>query len=343
MWKLIDCTLRDGGNLNGWNYPESYISKVLTLLDRGGADAVEVGYRGGSGSNKAADVGPAARCGRDFLLALPRLQSAALAVMCVPTVCPIGELDDLPELGVKLVRIATYPADAERALPYLSHARQLGLPCSLNLMAASYMEPDAIGALARRAEQAGADVFYMADSFGGMNPDQVRARVAAACASNSRPVGFHGHNNLGLAFANALAALEAGAAYLDGSLGGMGRGAGNLPTEQLVAAAETWERLGRRFDADAILEAAELTTRLVLNQPMHVSTAELETGLGNVHYYYHQLIRERSEASGFSRRRIAQALGHLRPPRVDNSFVEQAVRSITDLKEEGHERTAARP
>lgn len=329
VWKLIDCTLRDGGNLNDWHYPDRYIAEALQLLDRAGVDVIEVGYRGGSGSNKAKRVGPTAHCKRELMASLPVFAHAKRAVMCVPTVCPLQELDELPELGIDMVRIATYPADADGALPYLEHARKLGLDCSLNLMAASYLEPGPIGALARRAQDAGAGIFYMADSFGGMNPDDVRVRVHAARESCGRPIGFHGHNNLGLAFANALAALEAGATYLDGSLCGMGRGAGNLPTEQLIAAAETWEHLGRRFDPDAVLEAAELTMRLVLTEPMHVSTAELETGLGNVHYYYHGLIREESESSGLSRRQIARALGALRPPRVDKAFVDQAVRSIS--------------
>jgi 4-hydroxy 2-oxovalerate aldolase len=338
-WRLIDCTLRDGGNLNNWHYPPAFIDRVLRLLDDGGVDVIEVGYRGGSGSNKAADVGAAARCDPEFLLGLPRLRHAQLAVMCVPTVCPMQSLDDLPALGVGLVRVATYPADAARALPYATALRSLGLRCSFNLMAASYLEPDAIARLAERAERAGADIFYMADTFGGMNPDQVKARISAVRVATEIPVGFHGHNNLGLAFANALAALEAGAEYLDGSLRGLARGAGNLPLEQLVAATETWARLGRRRNTDAVLEAAEVTADTVLREcaPMQVSTAELETGLGNVHYYYHRLIKERSEVSGVSRRAIAQALGVLRPARVDMRFVDQALLSVAPPTESSND------
>ena len=328
---LVDCTLRDGGNYNNWAFSDEQVARIVSGLDAGHVDFVEVGYRGGSGSNKATDVGVTAHCPADFLNRLPPLGHSRIAVQAVPTVCPPELLDDLADTPAALVRIATYPHDFELALPALRRVKELGLEASLNLMSASYVTPAQAADMALRAAAAGADAFYMADSFGALTPDGVEALVGAVRRATALPLGYHGHNNLGLAFANAIAAIRSGATWLDTSLCGLARGAGNLPTEQLVAAAQRWDLL----DLDALLRpvvaAAGFVVSEILVEPMQIAEAEIESGVFNLHYYYHRLVRERARRAGVDHQLVLARLERLRPPRVDAACVDRVIEELSEV------------
>lgn len=213
--QLIDCTFRDGGNFNNWLFTDNDINEVMENLDGAGIDIIEVGYRGGSGSNKAILVGQAAHCSKEFLERLPLTKQASLAVMVVPSSCPIKDLEDLDSKLVKWVRVASYPHNVKNALPYVEYLKSRGFNVGMNLMAASYSCTKDIQKIAKLGSEAGADVFYIADSFGALTPDDVSERIQSIVEVVSCPVGFHGHNNLGLAFVNTLEAIKSGASYID--------------------------------------------------------------------------------------------------------------------------------
>ncbi len=326
--KVLDCTLRDGGNCNQWHFTAAQVERIVSGLGESGVDFIEVGYRGGSGSNKAAGVGVTAHCPQGFLTSLPSAGDARLAVQAVPSVCPPRLLDDLTETSVKLVRVAAYPADFGEALAMIEHVKQINLEASLNLMSASYATAEQLGSMAAAAESAGADLFYIADSFGALTPDGTAQRIGAIVERTALPVGYHGHNNLGLAFANAVAAVRAGATWLDCSLCGMARGAGNLPTEQLVAAARRWPLLDLRAELTPILAAAEYVRTEILPEPMESGTAEIECGVFDLHFYYHPLIRAGAEESGIDRHLIAARLAARRPRGIDGGLVEAVIEEL---------------
>lgn len=328
---IVDCTLRDGGNYNSWAFPEAQVLRIVRALDAAHVDIVEVGYRGGSGSNKAVDVGVTAQCPADFLNRLPSLAHSQIAVQVVPTVCPLELLDDLADTPTQFVRVATYPHNFASALPALERLKQIGLDTSLNLMSASYIEPKDAAAMARRAEAAGADAFYMADSFGALTPDVVERLVTSVREATTLPIGYHGHNNLGLAFANALAAIRCGATWLDTSLCGLARGAGNLPTEQLVGAAQRWSLLEVDAQLKPTIAAAELVFAEILREPMRIAEAEIECGVFNLHYYFHRMVCERASAAGVDRQYVLAVLERLCPPSVDVSYVDKAIDELRVL------------
>jgi 4-hydroxy 2-oxovalerate aldolase len=326
---LLDCTLRDGGNLNDWLFSAEDVATIVRSLDEAGVDIVEVGYRGGSGSKQPDRAGEPASCRRSYLSGLPETVRAQLAVMVVPSVCRLEQLEDLPGSGVSWVRVAAYPHGFDAALPYISALKSLGLNVSMNLMSVSYVSATEAALLARRARDKGADLFYVADSFGALRPDNVAEVVSALAEAVDCGIGFHGHNNLGLAFANAIAAMESGATHVDASLCGMARGAGNLPTEQFIAAVEGWSRFScRSYSLAPVLHAAEHVLHRVLGQPIRISTREIETGLSNLHFYYYDLVLRRCGELGVDPRQAMRILGRTRPPKVDASYVESVCQEI---------------
>lgn len=331
--RLIDCTLRDGGNLNNWFFSDEDVHKIIRNLDQGGVDLIEVGYRGGSGSNKAKRVGKPAHCSQDFLEQLPTVKQASLAVMVVPSVCSIEDLNDLDNNLVPWVRVAVYPHNIETALPYVDYLKTKGFQVCMNLMAASYVSNQEIKSIAKKAEAVGADVFYIADSFGALTPDDVRERVCDMVESVSCPIGFHGHNNLGLAFANVLEAIKSGASFIDTSLCGMARGAGNLPTEQFVSVMNSWNRFEMKYELEPILQVAEYVLHSILQSPMKISTPEIVCGLSNLHYYYYDLVVAKSKEKNLNSLEVCKMLGKSFPHRVDITYVDEVINQLLEVKD----------
>jgi 4-hydroxy-2-oxovalerate aldolase len=283
---LLDCTLRDGGNQNNWRFTPADVTAIVSGLDAAGIDIIEVGYRGGSGSADTTTAGASAQCPPEYLQALPETRHAELAVMVVPTVCPIKALDDLADSPVGLVRIASYPWNIESVPAYVAAVRRLGLRAGVNLMAVSYVDLPELETIAKTIASEEPDVACIADSFGALTPEDVTARFDVLRGTLGCGIGLHGHNNLGLAAANALAALAAGATSLDASLCAMARGAGNLATEQAVAFLTASARYACDVDAARLAEAARYVAEHVLPRPMPVTGVEIAAGLNDHHYYF---------------------------------------------------------
>ncbi|WP_161624926.1 aldolase [Streptomyces spectabilis] len=319
---LLDCTLRDGGNQNDWQFTPADVRTIVETLDAARVDVIEVGYRGGSGSRMSTTAGPSAYCDPDYLAALPPTRHAELAVMVVPTVCPVTALDDLPDSPVSTVRIAAYPWNIDGVPAYVRAARNLGLRTTVNLMAVSYADLTRLADIAAQVGAEPPDVMYVADSFGSLTPDGVRERVEFLADRLDCPLGIHAHNNLGLASANALAALDTGATWLDASLCAMARGAGNLATEQAAAFLTAWPSYETRTDLPAVCEAAEYVAERVLPRPMTVRRAEIAAGINDHHYYYQDRLEKVAARYGLDPWAVGRRIGAARPRKVLDDVIE---------------------
>ncbi|MFJ2045550.1 aldolase [Paenibacillus taichungensis] len=321
---MLDCTLRDGGNLNMWMFTPEEIKLLIHQLDHAGVEIIEIGYRGGSGSNRSTQVGSVAKCDAELILALPQqLRYSQYAVMVIPEVCALNQLEDLRDSCVTWIRIAAYPQHVQHALTYVSVLKDWGFKVCFNLMSASYIGAGELAMIAQEAEHAGADVFYFADSYGAFHPDDITTIVNTLKNKTEIPLGFHGHNNLGLSFANTLRALDLGVSYIDTSICGMARGAGNLATEQFAAVMNKWKRYEVKYDLTPILQLSEYFLEKVLKVPMKIAQPEIICGLNNLHYYYYQHIDRVSKTNGLDPMYLGYRIGQLMPHGVDADIVEK--------------------
>lgn len=235
--KVLDCTIRDGGLMNRWKFEDSFVKRLVEASRRAGSDYIELGYKASAAVFSPAEYGPWRFCREDLLRRFWDTSgpAAVLAVML-----DIGRFDpkDMPpsaESVVGAVRVACYVHQIEEAVEATQILARLGYETFVNIMAVSEAEPRALDqALALVGRESPAQAVYVVDSYGNLTPSQTKALVRRYGELSDKPVGFHGHNNLQLALANSLAAAEEGAAYLDASLAGMGRGAGNTPLELLL-------------------------------------------------------------------------------------------------------------
>jgi 4-hydroxy 2-oxovalerate aldolase len=233
---VLDCTLRDGGYYTHWEFDRDFVNEYLDVIARSPVNDVELGYRSPEKDRYFGRYFYLSRA--DLLAAKQRLRpNQRLAIMFNLKdieAHSIGQfLGDIKGI-VDLIRFAVAPGEIRRALLVHGQVVAHGFACGLNIMHLSKWSQDVEQVLAPFKEVTDLDCLGLVDSYGGCFPDEVSAAVSKTCTLFSGVVGFHGHDNAGLAFANALSALQAGATSVDATFMGMGRGAGNLKTELML-------------------------------------------------------------------------------------------------------------
>lgn len=240
MSKIIitDTTLRDGSHSVAHRFTTSDVSRVVSALDGANVDIIEVGHGDGL-AGSTANYGFSAVPEMDLIkAAVQSSKNSKIATLLLPGIGTVPDLEKVKDLGVKVIRVATHVTEADIAHEHIEVAKKMGFFVVGFLMMAHRAKTERVVEEGMKMESYGADVVYATDSAGALLPKGVKERISALKSALRIPVGFHSHNNLGLAIGNSLAAIEAGATYIDGSLGGLGAGAGNTPTEMLIGVME---------------------------------------------------------------------------------------------------------
>jgi 4-hydroxy-2-oxovalerate aldolase len=307
---ICDSTLRDGSHAKRHAFTVEEVRAVAGALDAAGVPFVEVSHGDGLG-------GSSLNYGLSLVDELELIAAAADVVergTLVALLLPgIGTRDDLArvrELGVGLVRVATHCTEADIAEQHLATARELGLTAVGFLMMAHMSEPEQLAEQARIMAGAGAEVVYVTDSAGALLPSGAAARVAAlrAALPDAVAVGFHGHQNLSLGVANSLAAIDAGATWIDCCTCGLGAGAGNTPTEIFAAVCDR-SGIETGIDVFALMDAAEDVVRPLLPRPQVVDRASLLLGYAGVYSSFLLHAERASERFGVSTKDILVEVG----------------------------------
>lgn len=242
MPKIIDCTLRDGGYYNSWDFDPATVQRYLNALAISGVDIVEIGFRM---QPKNTFYGAFAYSTDDFLRTLNIPDSLELAVMINgsdfldPGESEAAAIDSFfkesSSSPVQIVRVALRSVEVTRSRQIVQRLHELGYRLVVNLMQVDAMSDADLKTAASEIWSWGCvEVLYFADSLGNLEPTSVHRIVKTLSQAWSGALGFHSHDNKGQALANCLAATDAGVSWLDGTILGMGRGAGNVRTESLL-------------------------------------------------------------------------------------------------------------
>lgn len=234
-FKILDCTLRDGGYYTNWNFSSEVVNRYIETTNNLPIDYLEVGYR----SKPTKEY--MGKFGYSPVFVLEKLHNSStkkLAVMLNEKSTTPKDLDMLltPVKGlVDMIRIAVDPKNFKRAVLLAKSVKKMGFKVAFNTMYMSKWSTQCDGFLDNLSEINGvADLFCMVDSFGGVTPSEVREITTEVKHSTNCLIGFHGHNNLQLGLINTLTAIECGVDFVDATALGMGRGAGNLNMELLL-------------------------------------------------------------------------------------------------------------
>ncbi len=258
---LLDCTLRDGGYYTNWDFAPTLVDRYLRAVAASGIEFVEVGLRNFA---REGFVGPFAYSTEAFLNRLDVPEGVSLGVMVDAKTLLSAEMSirdavdvlfpPRDESRVELVRVAAHFGEVQDCGPIISALKSLGYTVGVNLMQASGKPADAIANKLNTLLSANhqPDVLYFADSLGNMDAAEVTRLYDIFRDVWPGPIGIHTHNNQGLAVANSLHAHSVGVTWLDATVQGMGRGAGNAEMEILLT--ELGAQYGKR--AEALYELA---------------------------------------------------------------------------------------
>lgn len=234
--KIVDCTIRDGGLVNNWDFSEDFVRNLYDKLNRAGVEYMEIGYKNSPKLVDANGAGPWRFCEDDFLKRIiPEKKTTKISALV--DVGRVEEDDILPqtESVVDLIRVACYMKDVEKGIALAEVFHERGYETSLNIMAVSNALPHELAEGLQKVNDSNVDIVYIVDSFGSLFTRDILYLIDVFKEhAPKKQLGIHTHNNLQMAFSNTLLGKENGVTYLDASLMGMGRAAGNCPTELLV-------------------------------------------------------------------------------------------------------------
>lgn len=259
-FRLTDSTLRDGSHALAHQYTEDQVAAVVRGLDAAGVPVIEVSHGDGLGGSSFNYGFSHTDEKRLLRRAVAEAENARIAILMLPGIGIKEDLVESAEIGASIARIATHCTEADISEQHIQLAKELGMETVGFLMMAHMIGPEGLLEQAKLMESYGADCVYVVDSAGAMTIDDARSRVAALKNRLSCQVGLHAHNNLSLAVANSMAALEEGVDQIDGCTTGLGAGAGNCPTEILVAALEK-SGTATGIDPLAVMQVAEEVVR----------------------------------------------------------------------------------
>ena len=280
--RLTEVCLRDGSHVVAHQFTEQQVRDVVRGLDDAGMHYIEVSHGDGLG-------GSTFQYGKSLVNEMKLIEAAVaactkskVAVLLIPGIGTVHELKQANDLGARLVRVATHVTEADVSAQHMSKARELGMETVGFLMMAHSAPVEKLVEQAKKMESYGAEAVYITDSAGALLPHEVRERVRALRQSLQIEVGFHAHNNLSMAVANTVVAIEEGATRIDGSVRCLGAGAGNTQTEVLLA---VLDRMGIDVSIDLykMMDVAENIVGPLLPGSQEIRKGSLVLGYAGVY------------------------------------------------------------
>ncbi len=228
--EILDCTIRDGGYLNNWNFDKKIVKEIYRSISKTGVDVIELGFRNVPKSG----MGPWYSVGEDMIDGLFKdMGGVRIALMLDYS---RADTSNIPLTGnslVKMYRVACHKDEVSGAIRLCEELKSKGYMTSIQLMGIVGYGNKELEAIVKPLEKSTINYIYFADSYGSLFPQNIKRYIEKFKQTNKK-IGFHAHNSLQLAFANTLEAINNGIDIVDGTIYGIGRGSGNLPLEALI-------------------------------------------------------------------------------------------------------------
>lgn len=238
--RVVDATIRDGGLCNDFRFSDDFVKDLYKANIKAGVDYMEFGYKASKEIFNEEDFGKWKFCNDSDIRKIVGDNKSKLKVAVMADVGRTDfEKDIIPKKDspIDLIRIATYINAIPSAVEMIEYCSKMGYETTINIMAVSKARTEDIQAALNIFGQTPVAAFYIVDSYGSLYPEEAR-RLAEMYGETAekfgKSVGIHAHNNQQLAFANTIEAMAFGASYLDATVDGMGRGAGNCALELLL-------------------------------------------------------------------------------------------------------------
>lgn len=331
--KLHDMCLRDGMHAKRHQISIDQMVTVASALDAAGVPLIEVTHGDGLGGSSI-NYGFPAHTDEEYLKAVvPQMKQAGISALLIPGIGTVDHLHMAKDCGVTTVRVATHCTEADVAEQHIAESAKLGLDTVGFLMMAHMVGPEDLLEQARIMVDAGANVIYCTDSAGYMLPDDVSARIGILreVIDDSIEIGFHGHHNMAMGVANSLAAVEAGAVRIDGSVAGLGAGAGNTPLETFAA---VLDRMGAETGCDLfkLMDVAEDIVTPMMDQPIRVDRDSLILGYAGVYSSFLLHAQRAGQKYGVPSSDILVELGRMKTVGGQEDMIEDVALNLREAQ-----------
>jgi 4-hydroxy 2-oxovalerate aldolase len=332
---ISDPTLRDGNHAVSHQLSAKQVAIYCDAANKAKVPIVEVGHGNGLGASSL-QVGIALESDKVLLeTARKNLSHSKLGIHVIPGFATIKrDLQLAIEIGVDVIRVASHCSEADITQRHISYAREKGKEVYGVLMMSHMASAALLVEEAKKMELYGAEGIIIMDSAGAYLPSSVTEKISALVSSLNIPVGFHAHNNLGLAIANSITALEAGATILDGTSRGFGAGAGNAQLEVLVA---VLNKLGYNTNIDfyKLLDASDIAELEIMKNIPVIKSESIVSGLAGVFSGFSKQVTRLAKEFNVDQRDIYFALGERKVVAGQEDIIIEVVMEI--LKKDKHE------
>lgn len=330
MVKILDTTLRDGSYVVDFQFSQQDTYNISKALESFGIDYIEVGHGLGLGAyriNKYKSL-----CNdEEYIDAIKERRSdTKYGVFFIPGIGNYEDIDLAVEKNIDFIRIGTNINETEKSYDFIKYAKSKGLEVFANFMKSYAVSPKEFAQKVKNAWENGADCVYLVDSAGGMLPNDVKNYILEAKSICDCKIGFHGHNNLTLAIANSLTAIESGATIVDTSLQGIGRDGGNASTEVLLSILIKQGLIEQR-DLNTLLDYSELNI-LPLLRNKGIKSMPLISGIGLFHSGFYPIIKKYADKNNVDPRDIIVKLSKINVIEPKEDDIEKAIRLIKNNK-----------
>ncbi len=325
---INDSTMRDGQHAVKHQLTVSQLRNYATAVDKTGLSIIEVGHGNGLGASSY-QVGRAA-LSDEIMMQTVRdcLQNSKMSIFMLPGWGTISDLKKALSCGVDIVRIGTHCTEASVAEQHLGWLRENNVEAHAVLMMSHMALPNQLAKQTELLVSYGAQAVGILDSAGNLLPHEVATRIAAIRSRVNVPLIFHAHNNLGMAVANSIAAVQAGATVIDGCARGFGAGAGNTQLEVLIP---VLERLGFKTGINLynLLDAADIAERELIDTIPTIDSVSIVSGLAGVFSGFKTQVLKHSINEGIDPRDVFFELGRRQAIAGQEDLI---IEVVTELK-----------
>lgn len=316
---LMDCTLRDGSYVIDFQFNQKDTFKLTQKLSNAKIPLIEVGHGIGLGASKKG-LGTAACSDEEYCISAAEgiKGDSKWGMFCIPGISSLDDLKMAISYGIDFIRIGSDIDEIESSKEYIEIAKNAGIQVFSNFMKSYKASPKGFAKLAEKSAEFGTDVVYIVDSSGGMYPDDLKLYIRETL-DKDLPIelGFHGHNNLGMGMANCIVSLNEGVKYLDSSLQGLGRSAGNVFTEHLLCALNN-KGFFPEIDPIEVMDIGELYVRPLISS-YGFSSLDITAGWKLFHSSYMKSVLHVSKRNQIDPRKLIK---YIFDHEVDNLSLE---------------------
>ena len=330
---IVDSTLRDGSHALSHQFVAEQVARIAKGLDDAGVEVIEVSHGDGLGGSTI-NYGFSKQPEVEWLKAASSvIKKGKLAILLLPGIGTKEDLKMAGDFGAKVARIATHVTEADISEQHIGLAKKMGMKAVGFLMMSHMAPPEKLAEQGKLMESYGAEVVYVVDSAGALLPTTVRERIRTLRNAVKVDVGFHGHNNLSLAVANSLAAIEEGARWIDGCTCGMGAGSGNTATEVLVA---VLDKMGYESSIDLwkIMDVAEDLVRPIMLKPVRIGKASLTMGYAGIYSSFLLHAEKAAQQFGVDSRDILMEIGRRKAVGGQEDMIVEVAMALAEKKKE---------